>query len=58
MSITIETPKGEDALTEFVLFHDEVYRERPVRWMAPVPLELPVLKGESPFNAGRRIRPF
>jgi len=58
MSITIETPKGEDALTEFVLFHDEVYRERGARWTAVVPLELPILKGESPFNAGRRIRPF
>ncbi len=58
MSITIETPTGDDALTEFVLFHDEVHRERAARWMAPAPLELPFLKGESPFNAGRRIRPF
>jgi len=58
MPITIETPQDEDALTEFVLFHDDVYREHGARWAAVVPLELPILKGESPFNQGRRVRPF
>ena len=58
MSIKIETPTGEDALTEFVLFHDAVYAEHDARWTAFPPLELPVLTGESPFNQGRRVRPF
>ena len=56
--IRIETPAGTDALTEFVLFHDRVYASRPARWSAFVPLELPILAGESPFVEGRRMRPF
>ncbi len=58
MAIRIETPEGQDALTEFVLFHDRVYASYPARWSAFVPLELPILLGESPFAEGRRIRPF
>ena len=58
MAIRIETPEGTDALTEFVLFHDRVYASRPARWSAFVPLELPILAGESPFVEGRRVRPF
>src|SRR5437899_2198355 len=58
MAITIETPKSEDHLTEFVLFHDEVYRGHGARWRSVVPLELPILKGDSPFNHRRRMRPF
>jgi GNAT superfamily N-acetyltransferase len=56
--VRIETPEGTDALTEFVLFHDRVYATRPARWSAFVPLELPILTGESPFVEGRRVRPF
>jgi len=58
VAIRIETPEGTDALTEFVLFHDRVYASRPARWSAFVPLELPILAGESPFVEGRRVRPF
>src|SRR5262245_37370720 len=58
MAIHIESPSGLDALTEFVLFHDEVYANRAARWTAMVPFELPVLTGESPFAGGRRFRPF
>ncbi len=58
MAIRIETPEGSDALTEFVLFHDQVYASHAARWTAFVPLELPILQGESPFAEGRRIRPF
>ncbi len=58
MSIHIETPSGVHALTEFVLFHDVVYEGYPARWTSFPPLELPILTGESPFNQGRRVRPF
>jgi hypothetical protein len=58
VAIRIETPEGQDALTEFVLFHDRVYASHPARWSAFVPLELPILLGESPFAEGRRLRPF
>jgi GNAT superfamily N-acetyltransferase len=58
MSIHIETPSGVDALTEFVTFHDAVYESHSARWAAFVPLELPILTGESPFARGRRMRPF
>src|SRR5439155_1234760 len=57
-AIHIETPEGTDALTEFVLFHDRVYASRPARWSAFLPLDLPILAGESPFVEGRRVRPF
>jgi hypothetical protein len=58
MSIVVETPKGADALTEWVTFHDAVHAGRAARWTSFLPLELPVLQGESPFNRGRRMRPF
>jgi len=58
VAIRIETPEGNDALTEFVLFHDRVYTSRPARWSAFLPLDLPILAGESPFVEGRRVRPF
>ena len=50
MAITIETPKGTDALSEFVSFHDTVYAHHAARWTAFLPLELPILTGESPFE--------
>ncbi len=58
MTVRIETLTGRDALTEFVLFHDRLYEDRGAHWPATVDLELPILLGESPFNAGRRMRPF
>jgi len=58
MTVHIETPTGRDALTEFVSFHDRVYAERGAHWPVATELELPVLLGESPFDAGRRMRPF
>jgi GNAT superfamily N-acetyltransferase len=58
VAIRIEIPEGGDALTEFVLFHDRVYASCPARWSAFVPLELPILAGQSPFVEGRRVRPF
>src|SRR5207244_1717965 len=58
MAITIETPQGTDALTEFVRFQDAVYAERSARWPALPPLQLPMLAGESPFAEGRTLHPL
>jgi hypothetical protein len=58
MGVKIEVPQGNEALTEFVLFHDQVYEYRDARWPAPLELQLPILTGESPFAQGRSIRPF
>lgn len=58
MTIRIEVPEGEDALREFIAFHDEVYRDREVFWPAEPEFQLPMLTGESPFARGRRVRPF
>jgi len=58
MALRLETPEGSDALSEFILFQDRVYEHRSARWPALVPLLLPVLTGDSPFAAGRTIRPF
>jgi len=58
MGIKVETPEGEDALQQFVLFHDRVYAYRGARWPAPVDLYLSILGGQSPFGKEREIRPF
>ena len=58
MSVKIESPSGEEALTEFVLFQHRVYEYRSARWAAMVPVQLPILMGDGPFAAGRKIRPF
>jgi GNAT superfamily N-acetyltransferase len=58
MGVKIEIPQGNEALTEFVLFYDQVYEYRDARWPAPLELQLPILTGESPFAQGRSIRPF
>ncbi len=58
MSVKIESPAGEEALTEFILFQHRVYEYRSARWAAMVAVQLPVLMGEGPFAAGRKIRAF
>ena len=58
MKLAIESPSGQDALTEFVLFADEVNRGRAVHWPTPLELHLPILLGESPFCEGRQMQPF
>ncbi len=58
MRITTEALEGEEAATEFVLFHDRVYAERSARWPAPVELQVAFLTGDSPFAKERQIRPF
>ena len=58
MGIKIEIPQSNEALTEFVQFHDRVYEYRAARWPASLELQLPILTGESPFAQGRELRPF
>ena len=58
MGIKIEVPQGDQALAEFIQFHDRVYEYRAVRWPAPAELQLPILTGDSPFAQGRELRPF
>jgi hypothetical protein len=58
VAIRIEVPEGEDALTEFLLFHDRVYASRAARWQAILPFQLPIFLGTSPFNVGRTLRPI
>ncbi len=58
MAFNIESPSGEEALTEFILFQDRVYEYRSARWPAMVAVQLPLLMGEGPFAEGRIIRPF
>jgi GNAT superfamily N-acetyltransferase len=58
MGVKIEIAQGNAALTELVLFHDQVYEYRDARWPAPLELHLQTLTGESPFAQGRNIRPF
>jgi hypothetical protein len=41
-----------------VLFQHRVYEYRSARWAAMVAVQLPILMGEGPFAAGRKIRPF
>jgi GNAT superfamily N-acetyltransferase len=58
LTVRIETPEGEQALTEFILFHDRVYEYRAARWPAALPMHLPLLMGQTPFASGRQMRPF
>jgi len=58
MSTKIEVPEGDDALKQFLLFHDLVYEYRSARWPAVLPLQMPILTGEGAFADGRRVRPF
>jgi hypothetical protein len=58
MSLVIETPREEDAVTEFVLFFDKANEGRSARWPAPEELQLAILLGDSPCCEGRELRPF
>src|SRR5262245_45999539 len=58
MAIRVERLSGPDALTDFILFHDEVYAARPARWPASVPFQLPTLTGDGPFARDRRMCAF
>jgi GNAT superfamily N-acetyltransferase len=54
----VEYPEGKDALTEFILFFDQVYRYRSARWPASVELNLPLLTGHSADCQDRILKPL
>ena len=58
MTIRIEMPTDEAALTEFVRFYDRVYEYRSARWPASQRLQLHILRGAPPYGAGREIKAF
>jgi hypothetical protein len=58
MTVRVEVPSGEAALTSFLEFRDLVYAGRPVRWPTFTGLHLPMIEGKGPFAERRRFRPF
>jgi hypothetical protein len=58
MAVRLETPGDRESLTELLRFHDRALADRPARWPTFLPLDLPLLLGESPFSEGRRFRPL
>src|SRR5688572_9758544 len=58
MSIRIESPKGTDALHEFVSFHDRVYAERGAFWPAFPSLDVSFAEGMGPVAERRRVKPL
>jgi len=58
MTIQIEMPADERALTEFVRFHDRVYEYRSARWPVASRRQLHILMGRPPFGDGREIKAF
>ncbi len=58
MPIKIESPGGEDAFREFILFQDRVYESRSARWPAAVEMQLPLLLGQAAAALEKRLRPF
>jgi hypothetical protein len=58
MALRLDTPRGREALTELLLFRDQVYANRGARWPTFLPLDLPLLMGEGPFAGGRRLHPL
>lgn len=58
MAIVVEVPDRHADLVALIRLHDTVHSTRRARWGAEQAIELPLLTGESPFAAERRIRPF
>ncbi|HZP43673.1 MAG TPA: GNAT family N-acetyltransferase [Candidatus Binatia bacterium] len=58
MALRVEVARGRDALTELLLFRDRALAGRPARWPTLLPLDLPLLLGESPFSMERRFHPL
>jgi GNAT superfamily N-acetyltransferase len=59
MAVRIESPGGDQqALAEFILFHDRVYAARSARWPAIVENQLPLLLGQSAGALEKRMRPL
>ncbi len=58
MTIQIEMPADEKALTEFVRFHDRVYEYRAARWPASQRRQLHILSGQPPYDDRFETRCF
>lgn len=58
MAVVVEVPERRADLVALIRLHDAVHAARRARWGPEQSTELPLLTGESPFAAGRRIRPF
>jgi len=58
MAVAIEVPASRAELAALIALHDTVYAGRRARWAPEPSIELPLLTGESPFAAERRLRPF
>jgi GNAT superfamily N-acetyltransferase len=58
MSLTIEQPEGQAALSEFVAFADVVNAGRGAWWPALAPMQLPMLLGQGPGARRRTVRPL
>ncbi|MBY0280227.1 hypothetical protein K2Z84_33260 [Candidatus Binatia bacterium] len=58
MAIVVESPERREDLVALIRLHEAVYAGRRARWGPEQSIELPLLTGESPFAADRRLRPF
>lgn len=58
MSPTIEIPRDDDELLEFIQFCDVINSKRSAYWPAFPPMVLPLLKGEGAEAQGRDVLPF
>jgi hypothetical protein len=58
VTVKIEALEGEEAATEFVLFHDRVYADRSARWPASPEMQVPLLTGQSPYSKDRETCAF
>jgi hypothetical protein len=56
MGAKIEIPQGNNALTEFVQFYDQVYDYREARWPAPLELQLPSPATVRSLKVARYVR--
>lgn len=58
MAIAVEVPERRADLAALIRLHETAHAARRARWAPEPSIELPLLTGESPFSAGRRLRPF
>jgi Acetyltransferase (GNAT) family len=56
--LTIGRAASDDELTEFWLFANEVYAQRPAHWVTTPGDLVPLLKGQGPTAAGRSTLPL
>lgn len=54
----IEVPQNTEAVQHFVQLYEQVAAAKSAYWKPSVRFELAVLRGETPFNEERTVRPF